>query len=186
MNKGIRFDEESTVGRSEMVATPPIWRQLILFVGCYGLFNYVYFQIPDELYSDVIYHYGVVLLCADLINAVAPLEHVAAIKNHLLSLRADLEIVRGCDSAGVLFLMISAILVFPASLLHKALGFIYGIVLIYCFNILRVSGLYFLIAYHRDWFEFVHLYLAPTLITLAACIFYAWWAFGSKDVAQSS
>lgn len=184
MNKCIRSDEEGTF-RSAL-STSHVWRQLILFVGCYWLLNYIYFQIPDEIYSNVIYHYGVVLLCADLINAVVPLEQVATIRNHLVSLHADLEIVRGCDSAGVLFLMISAILVFHASLLQKALGLIYGIALIYCLNILRVSGLYFLIAYHREWFEFVHLYLAPTLITLAACIFYAWWAFGSKDVAQSS
>ena len=115
-----------------------------------------------------------------LINMISPLEQVAAVQNHLISLRADLQIIRGCDSAGVLFLMISAVLAFQAKLSQKLLGLILGITFIYCLNILRVSGLYFLIAYHRDWFEFVHLYLAPTLMTIGAFIFFAWWAIGCR------
>ena len=95
--------------------------QLVLFIACYWLFNYLYFQIPGQFYSDVLYHHGVVRLCADLISAVAPLEQVAAVHNHLISANADLEIIRGCDSAGVLFLMMSAVLAFPAKWSKKPL-----------------------------------------------------------------
>jgi exosortase family protein XrtM len=160
-----------------------LW-QFILFFGCYWFFNHIYFLIPDQTYSDVIYHYGVVLLCADLINAFAPPEQVAAVQNHLISAHADLQIIRGCDSAGVLFLMISAVLAFPAKWSKKPLGLLLGIALIYCLNIVRVTGIYFLVAYHQEWFEFVHVYLAPALMTIVAFIFFAWWAIGCRDVAK--
>ncbi len=157
--------------------------QFVLYILFYWLFNYLYFQIPDQIYADVLYHYGVVLLCADLINVLSPLEQVAAVQNHLLSARADLVIIRGCDSAGVLFLMVSAVLVFKATPRQKLLGLLFGVALIYGLNIVRLVGLYFLVAYRGEWFEFVHLYMAPTLMLLAAFIFFAWWAVGcSNDV----
>ncbi|WP_347989696.1 exosortase family protein XrtM [Methylomonas sp. AM2-LC] len=148
------------------------------------MLNQIYFLIPDQIYSDMIYHYGVVLQCASLINAFAPLEQVAAVQNHLMSVHADLQIIRGCDSAGVLFLMMSAVLAFRANWPKKLLGLVLGIALIYGLNIARVTGIYFLVAYHREWFEFVHVYLAPTLMTLFAFIFFAWWAIGCRDVAK--
>jgi exosortase family protein XrtM len=157
------------------------WLQLLLFVGCYVLFDYAYFKIPDDLFINVIYYRGVVTICADLINFMAPLEHVLPHQNHLLSSKADLEIVRGCDGAGVLFLLLSAILVFPAKLSRKLLGLILAVGLVYTVNLLRIELLYFVIAYHHAWFSLVHTYLAPTLMVLVACAYFAWWALGAAD-----
>jgi exosortase family protein XrtM len=157
------------------------WLQFIVFVGCYALLNYGYFKIPVELFMNVIYYHGVVIICADLINMLAPLEHVLAQQNHLFSAKANLEIVRGCDGAGVLFLVVSAIVAFPSSWRRKLIGILLGIGLIYLFNLLRISALYFVIAYQPDWFLLVHVYLAPTLMVLVGCCYFAWWAFGSTN-----
>jgi exosortase family protein XrtM len=90
-----------------------------------------------------------------------------------------LEIVRGCDGAGVLFLIISAILVFPAGLMRKLLGLLLGIGLIYGLNLLRICILYYVIAYQPSWFQLIHTYAAPTLMVILGCFYFAWWAFGS-------
>ncbi len=111
-------------------------------------------------------YHGVVKVCADLINIIAPLEQVLAQQNHLISAHAKLEIVRGCDGAGVLFLVISAILVFPASLRRKLLGLLFGVSLIYGINLLRIGALYFVVAYQPDYFSLIHTYLAPTFWSL--------------------
>jgi exosortase family protein XrtM len=159
----------------------PEWVTFILFVACYALLDYVYFKIPVDLFANVIYYYGVVAVCADLVNWLAPLEHVLAKQNHLLSAQADLEIVRGCDGAGALFLVVSAILVFPSKGSRKLMGLLLGIGLIYSLNLLRISALYFVIAYHSDWFQLIHTYVAPTLMVIAGCFYFAWWAFGSTN-----
>ena len=156
------------------------WLQFILFVGGYSLLNYLYFKIPVYLFIDVIYYQGVTMVCADLINWIAPVEQVTADHNYLLSANAKLEIVRGWDGAGVLFLLISAIVVFPSNWRRKCLGLIGGIGLIYGLNLLRISMLYFVITYHANEFILIHTYLAPTLMILASCCYFAWWAFGSK------
>jgi exosortase family protein XrtM len=157
------------------------WLQFILFIGCYALLDYGYFKIPVDMFINVIYYHGVVTVCADLINLISPLEQVLPQQNHLISTKADLEIVRGCDGAGVLFLVVSAILVFPSKLGRKLVGLILGIALIYVLNLLRIGVLYFAIAYYPDWFQLIHVYLAPTLMVIVACAYFAWWAFGSTD-----
>ena len=160
------------------------WLQFMLFVGCYTLLNYGYFKIPDDLFMRVIYYHGVVTICADLINMFAPLEQVLAQQNHLLSAKANLEIVRGCDGAGVLFLVVSAIIAFPSTGRQKLIGLLLGISLIYLINLLRISILYFVIAYQPDWFQLIHVYLAPTLMVLVGCCYFAWWAFGATEKAH--
>jgi exosortase family protein XrtM len=158
-----------------------LW-QLLLFVACYCLFNYLYFQVPDLFYRDVIYHYGVVKECVELINAVMPQEGVFAVQNHLLSAKADLEIVRGCDSAGVLFLLVAAVLVCPVSAGRKLVGLVLGIAWIYVLNMVRVIGLYFLIQGERNWFEFGHLYFAPSFMIIGALLFFlGWGAWESQE-----
>jgi len=145
------------------------------------LLNYGYFKISVDLLINVIYYHGVVTICADLINMFAPLEKVLAQQNYLFSAKANLEIVRGCDGAGVLFLVVSAIIAFPSTSRRKLTGLMLGIGFIYLFNLLRITGLYFVISYQPEWFLLVHIYLAPTLMVLAGCSYFAWWAFGSTN-----
>jgi exosortase family protein XrtM len=127
----------------------------------------------------VVYYHGFGVLCAQLIHFFAPLEQILAVHNHLQSPRADLEIVRGCDGAGALFLLMAAILAFPAPFKRKLKGVVLGVLLMYSLNLIRISGLYFVVAYHKDWFLLVHTYLAPTLLIVLACLFFAWWALGA-------
>lgn len=158
------------------------WLQFMLFIGCYVLLDYLYyFKIPVDLFINVLYPHGVVMVCADLINIIAPMEKVSSQLNHLVSAHADLEIIHGCDGANVLFLVVSAILVFPSGLNRKLIGLLLGIGLIYSLNLLRISTLYFVIAYHPGWFQLIHTYVAPTLMVIAGCFYFAWWAFASTN-----
>ena len=157
------------------------WWRCLAFVGCYSLLDYGYFRIPIETFINVIYYHGVVTVCADCINMLFPLEQVLARQNHLISVKADLEIVRGCDGAGVVFLIIAAILTFPAKMGRKLLGLILGVSLIYGLNLLRIGFLYFTIAYRPDLFSLIHTYLAPTLMVITGCAYFVWWAFGAVN-----
>ena len=157
-------------------------RMIFLFLSIYAIFHFAYFQVPDDVLREVVYYQGFGVVCVQFIHFFAPLEPVSALHNHLQSPRADLEIVRGCDGAGALFLLLAAILAFPASIKRKVIGLVLGALLMYCLNLVRLIGLYFLVAYHNGWFLLVHTYLAPTLLVVLACLFFAWWAFGSTSI----
>lgn len=166
-------------------APPARWRQWLflgLFIGIYAVFHYSYFAISDDVLRDVVYHKGIVTISRDLINLLAPIEQVQGIQNRLLSARANLEIVRGCDGAGAIFLVLAAVLAFSANWKNKVVGVLAGFVLMYTINLCRIVGLYFIVAYKRDWFLPVHTYFAPTLIVLLGCLFFAWWAMWSTRV----
>lgn len=157
------------------------WSRPILFIACYFVLNRLYFEIPNDVLKDLVYFQGITGVCAKTIKLAAPQEAVSAVHNHLVSPRADLEIIRGCDGAGALFLVLSAILAFPAPFFRKLWGMALGIGLIYVLNLIRVSGLYFLIAYRADWFELIHTYIAPSFIIIIGCLYFAWWAFSSTQ-----
>jgi len=156
------------------------WVSAMFFLGFYGTLHFVYFQIPDEIFK-AIYYNGLGLFCADIINFVAPLEGVAAFQNYLISSRVNLEIVRGCDGAGALFLITAAILSFPVEFERKCIGLVLGVSMLYSINLIRISGLYFVIAYRPEWFNLVHIYLTTTLMIILGCLFFIWWAFGSSN-----
>lgn len=164
----------------------PFWKRaqemrfLVIFLGTYAIFHTVYFMVPDTVLRDVVYYHGIVAVSESVIDLTAPGEHVSAVQNKLLSSKAALEVVRGCDGAGALFLILSAILAFSTTIKRKLLGLFLGLLLIYVLNQIRIVGLYFVVAYQREWFLPIHTYFAPTLIVIISCVFFAWWAFWSR------
>ena len=148
---------------------------LFLFCVLQGL----YFLIPWSVLRDIIYHYGIVSVSADIINLITD-EATSAIENKLTSSKAILVIIRGCDGSGSLFLLCSAILAFTTTLKNKLMGLLYGIILLYLINQLRIIGLYFIVAYKKEYFLPIHTYYAPTLIVILTGLYFAWWAYRSS------
>jgi exosortase family protein XrtM len=149
---------------------------LVFFVGVYAVLHSLYFLVPDHVLRDVVHYYGIVKPGAEVIRIAAPQEAVEAVQGTLRSPRATLNIVRGCDGAGVAFLLVAAVIAFGATWRQKLLGALGAVVLTYVLNQTRIVALYFVAAYRHDWFEVLHNYFIPTFIIVACCIFYVWWA----------
>lgn len=148
---------------------------LPMFILMYGLFEFLYFKIPDLFLVDVIYHYGLVLPCAAIINFLHSGEHVVGVRNILSANGVALEVVRGCDGAGTIFLLTAAVISFSASFKAKIFGLLSGITLLVIINLMRIVGLYFVMAYHKPWFAPIHTYFAPSFIIIVCCLFFAGW-----------
>jgi exosortase family protein XrtM len=161
-----------------MNAQPPyrIGWFLVLFILTYSLFEFLYFKIPDLFLIDVIYYHGLVSPCASIINYLRPDEQVVAARNILSSHGISLEVVRGCDGAGTIFLLAAAVITFSASFKDKILGLVSGVILLALINLFRIIGLYFVMRYEAQWFTPIHTFFAPTLIIIISCLFFAVWA----------
>ena len=153
---------------------------LLIFVAVYGVFQGLYFLIPYDILQNVIYHYGIVGVSADILNIFTN-ENVSAVENKLTSSKAILVIIRGCDGTGSLFLLCAAIIAFSATIKHKLYGLIIAALFLYAVNQIRIIGLYFVVAYQRDLFLLIHTYFAPTLIIAICALFFAWWIHWSKS-----
>ena len=153
------------------------------FVAIYAALHALYFAVPDRILRQVVHYYAIVAPGAGLIRLAAPREPVAAREGTLSSPRASLSIVRGCDGAGVAFLLLAAVLAFPAGLKPKLVGIVGALALTYLLNQLRVVGLYFVAAYRHEWFNLLHNFLIPSFIIVVCCLFFAWWAAWSPGAS---
>ena len=164
---------------SAQVATAPPRQPLGWFAAgfCawFMAFECAYFFIPDEFLRDVIYQRFLVAPSIWLIHVLSPAELVTGRQNLLLAPHGNLEIVRGCDGAGAVFLLAAAMLAFRAPSLRKLQGILLGVALLVVLNYARIVGLYFLSAHASGAFLIVHSYLAPTFIILLTCCVFALW-----------
>jgi exosortase family protein XrtM len=165
---------------NQMVRSRP-WIFLLMFPAVYGVLHFMYFALPEDVLRHGVHYYGIVLPAVALLNVFAPGEGVYAQIGSLHSARASLEIVRGCDGAGVVFLLVSAILASSAGMKRKLLGILAGTVLIYLLNELRVIALYFVIAYRNPWFGPLHNYFVPMLLIAATLLFFLAWTSWVRD-----
>jgi len=134
-----------------------------------------YILVPDSLLRNQIYFHTLTVPAAQIIHWLAPAELVRAEQNLLTSSRATLEIVRGCDGSGALFLLLAAIATFPARPRAKLIGAGLGTLIIFTLNLQRIVALYFIQAYHPRWFLPVHLYAAPILLVIAVALWFLYW-----------
>lgn len=181
-----------TMSKAERNTRYPIlpsrpFRFLVIFVGIYSLLEAIYFTVPNDFLRDVVYHRGIVAVGADIIHLITPQDLVVTNANKLQSGTVTLEIIRGCDGAGVAFLLISAILIFPATWSRKLAGLLAASALVFVLNQMRIVGLYYIVAYDKAWFFPVHTYFAPTLMIAVSCIFFAWWVTsGRADIRETA
>lgn len=147
----------------------------MLFVAVYCVLYLCYSAIPDSILRDNVYFYGIVRPSEALINWLAPAEHVVGTQNRLLSATVRLNIVRGCDGAGVLFLLLAAMLAYRARLATTVLGIVGAVLLVYALNEMRVVALYFIDSHWPEWFLPMHLYFIPTLMILVGAVYFALW-----------
>lgn len=150
-------------------------RFIFWFISIYLLMHGLYLLVPDRILAEQIYPVAVGAVSAAAINTISPDAKARAESNSVKSARAQLDIVRGCDGSGVVFIVTAATLAFATSVRRKAVGLLLGLLVVYLINQVRIVGLYFVVANRVEWFPFLHTYLAPTLIIVLVCLYFSWW-----------
>ena len=161
-------------------------RFILVSAVLYGAFHFAYHQIPDDVLRTKIYPNVIGHFAAKTINTITPERNVHVVDHAIISKRAKLNIVRGCDGSGVLFMLTAAILGFGANLRKTSIGLFAGILTVYAINQIRIVGLYYIVEYNRLWFPPVHTYYAPTLIIfLVAGFFLVWTRWATQPAIDS-
>ncbi len=150
----------------------------------YGIFHFSYHQISDETLSKTIYPSIIGKPTASIINTITPDRNIQINDHSIISKRAKMNIVRGCDGSGVWFMLSAAIIGFGAKFRETLIGLFLGTITVYIINQVRIVGLYYVIEYNRAWFQPVHVYYAPTLIIFLIAIFFLFWSrWATKNIS---
>lgn len=84
-------------------------------------------------------------------------------------------IASGCNGVEAMIILICAVVVSRADVVHKIAGSIAGGMTIYLLNLLRVLSLYYLGQWSETAFDFAHSYLWQALIMLDVLAFWLVW-----------
>lgn len=153
---------------------------LIVFGVLYGLYAAARGTVVERLVIDTL----TVRPSAVLINWISPEEAVTATGHRLVSAKARLSVLNGCEGTESLLLLIAAIAAFSAPWRAKLAGILAGAAVIYVLNQARIVTLYHALRHDRAWFEALHGFVAPTLIVLIAALFFLWWAAWSVSESR--
>lgn len=81
----------------------------------------------------------------------------------------------GCNGVEAMIVLLSAIIAFPAPLVYKLKGLIWGFIAIQGMNLLRIVSLFYLGQWSRELFDWAHLYIWQALIMLDALVVFLVW-----------
>lgn len=159
------------------------WREIILYPFGFLLVSTLFgtlFEIISKSALEKHYLNLIAALSGQVIHFITPNDRVLVFQNGVYG-RANLQVASTCSGLGFIALLGAAIIMFSTSILHKLIGLVTGILLVVLLNTGRIVGLYFVMAYHPGWFLWLHLYVAPTLMVILCCLFFASWSFRTMD-----
>lgn len=155
-------------GVKRLVLSLTLW--LLLYAVSLAAYNNTY-----HLTSAVFIRWFQVLPSVRLLELTLPalqFEHTATT---IRTAELELHILRGCDGVEAWLLLITALLVFPMSWRRRWLGVVWGSLLIYTFNLVRIVSLFHLSLRKPEWFEVAHGVVWQSVIVLAAAAFILSW-----------
>ena len=134
-------------------------------------------ELTPPIQSAVVFPWTDALarISAGLITIFDP--HVAAFGTILQSTTNGfaISIEAGCNGIEAAIILVAAMLAFPASWKHRAIGILAGVAAVQALNIVRVVSLFYLGQWNLNAFKWAHLYLWQGLIMLDALIVWLLW-----------
>jgi exosortase family protein XrtM len=150
-------------------------RFLTIFVLTLALLNFLYFLCGATAVEDFVLSTMTAQPVFAIIKLLTPSEQAVLNGTVLTSPRVYFEIVRGCEGMEGMLLMVSAMCAFSISWSDKLKGIALGLAFIYAFNLLRIVGLYYLMTYNANVFNFVHLFIGQSITIVLVSVFFILW-----------
>jgi len=156
----------------------------ILFLTIFGTFVYGYYQAQGTIVSRLVVDDLTVRPAAAIINIVFPAAAAKAQGHSLFTRFGRLNILDGCEGAEAMFLLIAAVLPYPAPWRFRLIGLCSGALLVYVLNLARVVALLASLHWRPYWFGSLHGVIAPTAIIFLGGLFFLLWASAVRDHEQ--
>lgn len=102
-------------------------------------------------------------------------QSIERLGNSLHTRGASVEIVSDCSPHLPFLIFAAVVLAFPAGWRQRALGILFGAVVIHLFNTIRIMTLIWILQWRQSWFEFAHVYLWQTGTILVVFVTFALW-----------
>lgn len=166
----------------------PVLKFLLGFIGCMAVFYTIYYAGFYQEYVEK----PILSLQA---NAASALLHLLGHDTKVMGAAIgagnfSIDIQNGCDGLEALAILVSGILIFPATPAQKGRGLLWGIPVLMVLNLLRIVGLYLSGVYFSKFvFELLHIQGGFILFTMiSVLILFTWmsWVMRSQTPPNPS
>jgi exosortase/archaeosortase family protein len=143
---------------------------LALFAGSTLLYNLTFHRT-----SPVLVRWLQVAPSAVLLEWTLPGVAVTRLPTALRIPGLEVQLLRGCDGMEAWLMLMSALLVFPFPWRRRLLGALWGSLLVFGLNLLRIVSLFHVALRRPDWFEIAHSVLWQSAMVIAVAAFILAW-----------
>ncbi|MCP4692811.1 MAG: exosortase H [Desulfobacterales bacterium] len=122
----------------------------------------------NGLYTNMIVYFSAL--------ALDPFGIVEGVSGSLIRLKGlALDVRFGCNGLEAFLIFTVAILSFPAGARQKIMGVVVGFLILQVLNVLRIAGLGLSGIYLKEYFHYIHIYVAQGMMIAAALVLFLIW-----------
>ncbi len=174
-------NEDTPDQRSSLDALIEEYGEAIHFIAVaamvFAIFQIIYFQLFIDSLPFLAYLGFCAELSAGLLNLIG--EEVTLLARTITSAAGpSVTVVEGCDALRIYSVLAAAIIAYEGSIRQKVLGILFGIGLMFLFNVVRISMLLWVDVHHTDVFDIFHHTILPAGLWIIAVVYFYYW--GSK------
>lgn len=160
----------------------PILKYLLGFMGCMAVFYLVYFSSFYQNYFEKPLVYGQAVIGNLLLHLLG--HDTKVVGSAIANTDFSVDIQNGCDGLEAIAILVSGILIFPASRKKKITGLLWGVGVLAVLNLLRIAGLFLAgLYFSKPVFEILHVqggFIVFTMISVMLLFIWMNWVIGQS------
>lgn len=179
---------ESAARQAHRRASLPLVRALLFFAVFLAL-QWAWSSARGTPIERVVIDHATVRTAQWLIGLVDPSLEVIASGSRLIASGGGINILNGCEGTEVLFMLLAALAASAMSWRMRLAGALWGTLLVFSLNQVRVLALFFAFRSDRQWFDLLHGLVAPLVLVALAMLFFLYWQEshgGTDDAAPAA
>lgn len=158
-----------------------IWKFILTYVLLMGFFLLLIGLEPVKKILDIngVYTEMIIYLTALILK---PFNIVQGISGSVINVKGlPMDVRFGCNGLEAFLIYTVAILAFPTRATKKLVGIIGGFFVLQILNVLRIAGLGLSGVYLKEYFEYLHIYVAQgIMIAVALVLFLVWLNYAAE------
>ena len=158
----------------------PILKYILGFIGCMAVFYLVYFSSFYQNHFEKPLVHGQAVVGNLLLHLLG--HDTKVVGTAIANTDFSVDIQNGCDGLEAIAILVSGILIFPASRRQKITGLMWGVGVLAVLNLLRIAGLFLAgLYFSKTVFEILHVqggFIVFTMISVLLLFSWMNWVMG--------
>jgi exosortase/archaeosortase family protein len=147
----------------------------LIFLLSFAALHLCWESVRGTILESWVVHNGTVVPATELIQLLTPDVQAHAAAFSIRAAGGGINLLNGCEGVDALFMLLAALIAAPVSWAARWRGALWGTLMIFGLNELRVLVLFY--AYRSDpgLFYSLHANVMPIILVLLICAYYYFW-----------